>query len=199
MPKFHEIHSHLKRTTDATTEPISVETAMLHCRCDAAEEIPWFNNAIATARQYCEAHTHRQCLSATWTLYLDQFPSDAILLGVNPVSAVSSIVYNDSGGTSQTLSSTNYRTDMISEPARIVPAYGYVWPVTRGQVNDICVTFTAGYGSAATSVPPQIKQAMLLLLAHFREHPEAVTSGNVTSVPFGVDALLDSVCWSRVH
>jgi len=172
---------------------------MLHCRCDAAEEIPWFNNAISTARQYCEGYTHRQFLSATWTLYLDEFPSDAIYLGVNPVSSITSIVYNDSGGASTTLSAGDYRTDSISEPARIVPAWGESWPVTRGQINDICVTFVAGYGSAATSVPPQAKQAMLLLISHWREHPEAVANNSVNVVPFAVDALLDSICWSKVH
>lgn len=198
MPEFHEVHSRLKRTVDATVEPLQFDAAMLHCRSDAAEEVPWFTSAIVAARRYCETYTKRQFVNATWTLYLDQFPCE-IELRMPPVSAITSIVYNDAAGASQTLPSNQYRTDIISEPARIVPAYGYSWPSTRGQINDICVTFTAGYGAAAASVPNEVKQAMLLLISHWREHPEAVANNSVNVVPFAVDALLDSVCWSKVH
>lgn len=198
MAKFHEIYSTLKRTADATVEPVSVAEAMLHCRSDAIEESEWFSNGINTARMYCEAHTKRQIGVGTWALYMDQFPCDEIQLRVPPVSAVTSIVYNDAAGTSQTLAALNYRTDLISEPARIVPAYGVTWPSTRGQINDVCVTFSAGYATAA-AIPRQFKHAILLLVAHWREHPEAVSQGSFQSLPNGVDSLLDSACWSKVH
>jgi uncharacterized phiE125 gp8 family phage protein len=198
VAKFHEIHSTLKRVTDATTEPVSTEEAMLHCRCDAPEETLWMAAAITTARQYCEAYTKRQLITGTWSLYLDQFPCDEIQLRVNPVSSVTSVVYNDASGNSQTLSSTLYRKDIVSEPSRIVPAYGQSWPATRGQINDVCVTFVAGYG-VASSVPRQFKHAILMLVAHWREHPEAVLQGSFVHTPNGVNSLLDSVSWSKVH
>ena len=198
MARFHEIHSVLKRTVDAATEPVAVTEAMLHCRSDADEETSWFAAAITTARAYCEAHTKRQVGVGTWTLYLDEFPSDEIQLRLPPVSAVTSIIYNDAAGASQTLPAGDYRTDLISEPARIVPAYGITWPSTRGQINDVCVTFSAGYASAA-AVPRQFRHAILMLVAHWREHPEAVSQGSFQSFPNGVESLLDSVCWSKVH
>ena len=198
MVDFNCVPHVLTRTTDATVEPLQIEEAMLHCNYDSDDKSRWFQNAIVAARKYCEAHTKRQLINATWKLYLDRFPS-MIELQVCPVSSVTSIKYNDTNGTQQTLSSTVYRTDLVSEPARIVPAYNQTWPDTRGQINDVIVEFVSGYGSSGTNVPQNIKYAMLMLIANWFENPEATTFKASNHVAFGVNALLDSTCWSKVH
>jgi uncharacterized phiE125 gp8 family phage protein len=195
---FNCVEHVLNRPTDTTIEPLAVDDAMLHCNYDSSDKRQWFENAIIAARRYCEAHTKRQFINATWKLYLDRFPTQ-IELRVCPVSSITSIKYNDLNGTQQTLSSTLYRTDLVSEPARIVPAYNETWPSTRGQINDVIVEFVAGYGATPTSVPQNIKFAMLMLIANWFEHPEATTFTTSNHVAFGVNALLDSACWSKVH
>jgi len=69
--------------------------------------------------------------------------------------------------------------------------YGESWPSTTLRPhNGVCVTFIAGYGATASSVPLKVKQAMLLLIGHLYEHREAVTDKQLTNAPLAVDSLL---------
>jgi uncharacterized phiE125 gp8 family phage protein len=48
-----------------------------------------------------------------------------------------------------------------------------------------------GYGATAASVPQPLKQAIMLLAAHWNEHREPVlTGGNPTTLPFGIECLI---------
>ncbi len=199
MADFFATYSTLKRTVDPSVLPVSLAEAKSQCRVDHDEEDSLISAMISAATEYCEAYTKRQFITGTWTCKLDRFPSDGILLRINPVSSVSSISYNDSNGDAQTLSSSLYTVDANTEPARIVPAWGESWPVTRGHLNDVTVTFMAGYGSAATSVPARIKNAILLLVGHLYQTRESASEKAIREVPMGLRALLDSACWSRVH
>jgi uncharacterized phiE125 gp8 family phage protein len=123
---------------------------------------------IAAAAAEIESDCRRQLLTAEWRLYLDQFPVSRcgerqdILIEKCPVSTIDEIRYLDATGTQQTLATSQYRVDTISEPARISPAYGLTWPVTRDVRNAVEIDFTAGYGAAASHVPDIAKQAIRL-------------------------------------
>lgn len=113
-----------------------------------------------------------------------------------PCKSITSIEYIDVSqmGTNPpaytTLATSRYLTDLSTEPARLTPAYGNVWPVTLDVTNSVRVTFTAGYGTAS-DVPQPIKQAMYMLIAHWYENREASTMGPQNGpVAFAVDALL---------
>jgi uncharacterized phiE125 gp8 family phage protein len=60
-------------------------------------------------------------------------------------------------------------------------------------VEPIRIRFVAGYGLAA-AVPTSLKQACLLLIAHWYEAREAAgsTVSEVAGIPFGVEALVRS-------
>ena len=70
--------------------------------------------------------------------------------------------------------------------------YGQTWPSNALRPRKgVCVTFTAGYGDAATSVPGKVIQAMLLLIKDWYEHRgEVITGTIVQEVKRAVDALL---------
>lgn len=40
------------------------------------------------------------------------------------------------------------------------------------------------------SVPPSIRRAIVLLVSHYYEQPQGVSSGSMTPVPYGIDANL---------
>ena len=67
-----------------------------------------------------------------------------IRLPLSPVASVDLLTYVDMNGSTQTLANTEYQTDLNSEPARIIPAWTKVWPVTRTMPSVVTVSFTAG-------------------------------------------------------
>lgn len=66
------------------------------------------------------------------------------------------------------------------------------WPSgLEDRPDAITVTYTAGFGPAATDVPPTLRAAVKLLAAHRFEIREEVVIGTVaTQIPRGVDSLI---------
>jgi uncharacterized phiE125 gp8 family phage protein len=114
--------------------------------------------------EYCQEYQWAQYCTATYVERFDRFPS-VFMVQRNPLIAVTSLAYVDTSQQSQTLTvTTNYTVDAYSKPGRIVPAYNYTWPATHGHINNVTLTYTAGYGDAE-DVPDEIKQAILLKAA----------------------------------
>ena len=164
----------------AADEPITLAEAKAHLRIDAADtaEDSAITGFIQAAREYCETYQQRQYLTATRVHQLDRFPmstrgeSRIVLLPYPPLLAITSIVYVDSAGATQTLASGNYLVDAVSQPGRIAPSYSNYWPSTRQQIGAVTITYTCGYGAAA-DVPQRVKQAMLLGVGSMWENREA--------------------------
>lgn len=173
-----------------TEEPVSLAEAKAHLRVTSTDEDTLIGALIVAARQWCESWTGRQFVTATWRLSLDRFPCWMVELPKPTLQSVSAIVYDAADGVATTLSGSTYRVDADSEPARITPAYGLIWPVTRWQTSAVRITYVAGYGAAA-AVPLAIRQAMLLLVGHWYANREAVASGTVgTEIALTAQALL---------
>lgn len=147
---------------------------------------------IIRATAFVENYTNRQLIDAARIVYLDQWPS-VIELPRSPASAVASVKYIDGNGNQQPLAASKYQTDFNSEPARIKPAFGEVWPGIRlGDFNAIEIAYTAGYGAAAADTPQEIADACFLLIKDWYDMPGATTDRKRIEVPFGVYALLDA-------
>lgn len=164
----------LKRTVDPTSEPITPSDVIDHCGIPTHDQDAWLLRAIRAAREFAEIVQHRQFMTATWRLTLDEFPSWEIKVPMPPLQSVSSITYLDTGGTSQTLGITLYTVSADAEPTRITPAYGQVWPSTRYQLEAVKVTFVAGYTSA-NLIPQTTIIAMTMMAADLYEHREYTT------------------------
>lgn len=149
---------------------------------------------ITAARQQVENLTRRALITQMWELYLDQFPVWELFLPKPVLQSVTSITYVDSNGVTQTLAADQYTVDIVSEPGRITPAYGVVWPSTRWQTNSVCIRFVAGYGAAA-AVPAAIKNWMLMRASTaFQNREELQISYRQSLVelpPSFIDGLLD--------
>ena len=116
-----------------------------------------------------------------------------IILPMSPVQSVTSIKFIDTSGVQQTMLSTDYKVDNISEPARILPAYGTTWPSTRNEINAVEIIYQAGYG-AASVVPEGIKSWIKIRAATLYENREGVAvlaRGKIEPLPY-VDGLLDA-------
>lgn len=186
-------------SVEPPAEPVSRAEAKLHLRVDTDDtaQDTLIDALIQGAREWCENYTRRSFVRRTLQLRVDCFPSH-IRLPRGPVASVSSVAYIDSNGDSATLAADQYQVDTYSTPARIVPAFGVVWPsVDAGVVNGVTVTYVAGYAPGDTSptdhaenVPAGAKAAILLLIGHLYENREQVGMQQLHEVPFGVRALL---------
>lgn len=112
-----------------------------------------------------------------------------------PLVTVSSIVYLDSNGNTETLDPSNY-VAAPGAPGRVSPAYGKIWPTTLPQIGAVQVNFVAGYGATADDVPDNVKVAVKLLVGHLYENREEVAAGvSLAELPLGVAALLGPETW----
>lgn len=111
-----------------------------------------------------------------------------------PLISIDSIKYDDTTGTEQTLDPSQYRVDLGSDshPARIMPGFGFTWPLTRQQVGAVRILFTCGYAQPEL-VPRGIKKWILLRVGSLYEHREEqaiLTRGKAEPLAF-VDRMLD--------
>lgn len=113
-----------------------------------------------------------------------------IIVPLSPLISVDSIKYIDPAGVQQTMSSGDYKVDTLSEPARIIPAFGKTWPTTRQEINAVEVTFTAGFG-AASAVPAGIRAAIIMYVkAHYEATFDNVKNDEYQRRMKAVDLLL---------
>jgi len=183
-------------TSAPASEPITTANAKVHCEIPSADTAhdSYIAALITAAREYYERRTHRALINRTLALTLDKFPApEPIYLPFSPVSSVTSIAYVDTDGATQTLSSSVYKLQKNMEPARIVLAFNQAWPSIRLQAESITITYIAGYGSSASSVPESAVHALRLLIRHWFENRMSVNIGQaVNDVPLAFEALCES-------
>ena len=190
--------------TPSTAESVSLAEVKAQARIDTDAEDDLIAAYIVAARQWCEAYVARPltATAVTYRLQLDSFcdkryyHKGVIYFPVAPVLATTGISYLPSDGSnSTTWASSDYTFDTNSEPARLAPIYGAVYPNTLEQLNSITIPFTAGYSTTA-DVPQGCRAAIKMLAAELYENRENIVTGTIVAeVPFGVKALLDPHRW----
>lgn len=180
--------------TGPAAEPVTLAEARAHLRLDGTEENPLVEALIAAARAALEAETRRAFVTQSWRLTLDDWPADLVRLPLAPVAAVTAVKVASLSGAMLPIDPGFYETDLAGEPPRLAAKRGQAWPMPATRLAGIAVDFTAGYGTAA-DVPPPLKQALLLLVAHWFENREPAGSGN--ELPRTITALVAP--WKRVR
>lgn len=175
----------LTQTVIPTVEPVSVAQVKSNKRIDFTDEDAFIGDLVSQARQMVEAITHRQLVNATWEYRLDCFP-EVIYLPRPPLSSVTSVAYVDTSGNSQTLDTSQYVVDSNSQPGRITEAYSATWPSTYYQTDAVTITYVAGYGATAATVPWPLRRAVLLVASHYWEYRDAEVA-----LPEGILETLD--------
>ena len=162
-------------------DPITLEDAKAHLGVDITAWDDEIGAMISTARAMVESATGRVLVTQTWDGYLDAFPCGCLEVPRAPLSSVTSIVYTDSDGASQTLAADQYQVDAVGVVPRILPVFGGVWPVARfGTVNAVRVRMVLGYG-AASAVPPAFKSAIRLIVGSLFAYREDQITGTIVA------------------
>lgn len=182
----------LKQTTAPSVAAVTLDDAKLHLRVDGVAEDTLITALVQAATDAAEHHTGRAIMPQAWQLTLDAFPRVVELTRI-PVTAVTSIKYDDTTGVEQTLAPDQYRLSNADEYgiATIVPAFGKAWPSIMAQGDAVRVIYAAGYADAA-HVPESIKSWIKLAVGSLYENREAERTANGAMVALGfADRLLD--------
>lgn len=180
----------LVMTSGPVLEPVTVAEAKAHLRIDGSAEDMLVGSLILTSRLHVEAALGLALLTQGWTLLLDRWPAgDSIEIPLRPVQSVSAVRVFAASGMVTTLAPQDYLVDTASTPPRLVRTG--VWPEPGKAARGIEIDFVAGYGPAAANVPAPIRQALLLLVAHWYEHRDPIEIGSAeAALPAALSELL---------
>lgn len=168
------------------SEPVTLTQAKAHLRVDHSDDDTLITGLIKAARAHIEGACAVRFAARTGaTFKCDGFP-DLARLPEAPVSSITSIVYLDMAGASQTVSSSDYELRADGIEAAIVLKPGANWPAIQSG-SRITVTAAIGYAAA----PEEITQALLMLTGHFYDNRNAASVGEpVIELPFAVNSLI---------
>jgi uncharacterized phiE125 gp8 family phage protein len=157
--------------------PLTLEEVEEHLRISVDSEDDYLTFLIETVRDYFECYTNRTLINTTYKAYLDDFPSsiyyydccDGILIRKSKVSSISSIKYLSDNVLTTWDSSNYYFTDVNSYP-KVYLVNGSTYPTVDVRKQAIEIIFIAGYGATETSIPSDIKMALLNHIALLYEN-----------------------------
>ena len=164
--------------TPASIQALTVQEVKDFLRVDSDAEDALLGVLISASTEMAEHYLGRFLLTTVIEEFYDFFPMsrvtaepfrgdrNIIYLSRGPVQSIAHVKYIDGNGDEITVDTTDYRTDLVSEPARIMPEHG--WYGTKDTVNAVITRYTCGY-TQASDVPSNIKMAMLLMIGEMYE------------------------------
>jgi uncharacterized phiE125 gp8 family phage protein len=189
----------LKRLTLPAIEPVTLAEAKHHCRVDTDNDDAYLSALIVAAREWCEEYCDATFLHTQYRMTLDYFPLHIELpkppMATSGAATAVSVVYKLSDQSTALLDSSTYRIDRDSTPGVIRYNYSGSWPSHLFDFGAVEVTWWGGYGPDAASISQRIKSAILWLVGLWYEKRMAAQQANLSEIPFGVTALLDSIRW----
>lgn len=177
--------------TGPEVEPVTLDEVKAHLRIDSGVEDALLASLVLTSRLHIEAALSIALVAQSWRLVLDNWPKDAIVaMPIAPVKLVEAVRVVTSGGDAIVVPPESYQLDVAGRPQRLVNVAGG-WPRPERRTGGIQIDLVAGFGAAASDVPVPIRQALLLLVAHWYEHRDPFEIGGPqTNVPNAVSRLL---------
>lgn len=185
------LHPAWKRSTDAVIEPATAAEAKLHC--GIASSVTTYDAMITrhikASRMQIEDYLGAGLITQTWTYQQARFTDVIRLPMAAPLQSVTAVQYYDTAGSLQTLATTVYTVDTVSEPGRILLAPDQSWPAIQDRPDGILITYVVGV-TAAAAVRADIVDALMLLVGHRHEHREAASDARMVDLPQGVESIL---------
>lgn len=176
----------LTRTSDASAETLSLVEVRSQLKILGSDDDDSFRMFIAGIRKQTETYLAQTLVDSTWELKIDEF-QEQMVLPMKPIQSISSIVYVDDDGDTQTLSADQYQFD---KQGRLMPAYDKDWPDTREQYDAVTITYVAGNEDPG-QVDDDIKLAMLMWIGSCDINREDVVVGpTISEIPNSAKTIL---------
>ena len=168
---------------------IDVDEAKAHLRVDFADDDTLIEALLRSAQDHVELHTGQVLTERELEVTFDDFPSsgDHFIIPRAPVTAITSLKYDDSDGAEQTVGGADYVwRDTQADQLMLAPDAS--WPSGSARRGSVRLRFMAGY--EAGLAPASLVAAVKLMLGHLYGNREAVVTGTIaTDLPLGVVAL----------
>jgi uncharacterized phiE125 gp8 family phage protein len=182
-------------TIEPATEPVTLQEAKQHARVSIDVDDSLIETYIKSARRYAESYTHKSFITQTKEIYFnyhDFVPRNQFIrLPISPIQTISSFTTYDDQNVGTIVSTDDYYLGN----GGLVLNSSYYWPSYNRYIDTYKVVATVGFGDAE-DVPEDIKQAILMLVAHSYQNREAlhdpVNSTPSNTMPFGVTSLLST-------
>jgi uncharacterized phiE125 gp8 family phage protein len=170
-------------------EPVTLAEAKAWLRVEHDDDDAAIGALAAGARLHVEARTRRALIAQTWRLVLDRWPaSGRLAIRPAPVRTLDAVRVYDGEGVAHTLDRQGFVLD-VAASALTFPPFALAQPGRSAAGIEIDVT--AGYGDAADDVPEPLRQAILMLVAHWYENRGVTAAGGaVALLPANVAALI---------
>jgi uncharacterized phiE125 gp8 family phage protein len=157
-----------------------VKTALRIAYTDDDTELTRLINAAVAL---VERRTGRYYSSASRTLYLTEWRDSVFPIAV--FNSLTSVQYYDSGNVLTTMPSTDYWVDRADE----LPVLRFLEEPSIYEGTNIVVTYSAGHSTETSDM----EQAVIALVGHWYNNPEASQPLALTMVPMSLEFLLDSL------
>ncbi len=187
-------------------EPLTAAEVREHLRIDHEDDTNYMNQLIVAARKQAEETLNISLISQTVILWIDQIPchtndawwngarvgpisalsgnADFLEVQRGPVQSITTFETFDEDNNATVFDAANYyltAPETNIPPARVAKKQGFVWPIPDREFDGIKITYVAGFGLAGSDVPMDLKQGMLMLIAHwYGLGRSAVLSGSIT-------------------
>ena len=189
--------------------PVSLSDAKGYLRVDHAADDALITSLIGAATDMVERSTRRVLVRQTYRWTLPDFPSMRfrgdtvaplelprspaveITAGGSYIYDMPRVQYLDTGGVLRTgVKDTDFELDLGTNPPSLQLPPSRFWPLTQpGKAKRVFIDFVAGYSDTSAGVPELLRQAVMMLTAHWYEHREAVGSYGA-EIPLAVDSIM---------
>ncbi len=125
-------------------------------------------------------------------------PNGMIEINKRPFQSVSQIQIRDVTSAFSTLDPTTYYSEVSENMGRISRKPGTIWPpIPANMLGAIEVTFLCGFGTTAAAVPADLLASIKMLVSHWHENREPISTSFVAPIPHHVDDILKS--WTSIR
>lgn len=192
------------RVTAPTADLLDLAEVKAHLRAvEFTDDDALIEGLVATATGHLDAEPGilgRALITQTWALTMASPPAGTCLvLPIPAVQEVSAIKYFDADDAEQTFAADQYRLIPRADDALVELVPDASWPDVGPRSDAFRVEYVTGYGDVASDVPQPIRQAALLLVAHWYDNREATRERSFSALPMGVRSLLMNYRLARGH
>ena len=167
-------------TTPPTVEPVSLAEAKAHLRVTHNDDDTYISTLINSARSTVEQFCGIALVQQSWSVFCDVWRSQGIFnLPLSPVMSITDLLIYGEDDVAATVDPSHYFLDAASKPPRLILRTGRSVPTPGRRANGIELKLVAGFGTSASSVPNQIKQALLIIIADWYAARGDVDAGDV--------------------